>query len=308
MPSCCQGATCACKIASAADGHMSVTGSGSAGDPFLLSADVAFAVNDTAQFDLTLTGTGDSADPWVLSTAYAATAKLTNIPDVNAPAPTNGQVLGFNTASNQWTAQAPTTAPTGAVSHGPALTGDGSAGSPLTIVPDASRLVQTSASGVGLSDAGMGAVVRHFADATARAAMTPAAVLNSLSILASNPGHVDYYDGSAWKPLLTQVTFIPPSPVFLQISGPYSGTPITIKMVPVNATADSSGVFTVLGATDLTGFAGVLSLSFQETGTAAQVAVLGTSGSTVIGTVFNLIGGAPAVGANVTGYVTAYLY
>lgn len=309
MPSCCQGATCACKIAVASDGHMIVTGSGSANDPFLLSADVALAVQDNNQFDLTLSGAGDSADPWVLETAYASTAKLTNMPDVNAPAPTNGQVLGYDAASSKWIAQPPTTAAAGSVSHGPALSGDGSAGAPLTVVPDAGRLIQTSTSGVGLSDAGMAAVVQHFADATARTAMVPAPALNSLSILASNPGHIDYFDGSTWKPLLTQVSIIPPSPVFMQISGPYAGGPMTIKVVPVSLTADASGVFTVLSTTDLTGFAGVLSVMFQETGTLPiKVVIRPSGGTTVVGTAFNLSDGSPAANANVTGYVNVGLY
>ena len=82
MPTCCQGATCACKVSAVDGGHLVVSGSGQANDPFLLSADVDLGVVDNLIFDMTLNGTGIEADPWLLSVNFAATARLADFPDV----------------------------------------------------------------------------------------------------------------------------------------------------------------------------------------------------------------------------------
>lgn len=316
MPNCCQGATCACKVSALAGGHITITGSGSAADPFVFAADVALAVSDNAQFDLTLSGTGTVADPWIIGMGYATTAKLSNIPDVNAPTPTNGQVLGFDTATSKWTAQPPTTAPVGAVLHTPSLTGDGSAGAPLAVVPDAARLLAVSTAGVGLSDGGMAAVVQHFATASARTAMTPAPVLNSLSMLDTVPGRVDYWTGSAWTPVLGTVTQEPLSPAIMPLSGPYvAGMPLSHVMKHLNTTTDANGVFVVLDTTDLAGRAGVIQASVQgllTTGSARYVYVLtpglGVFAGMLLAEVYFAQDGSPAVSAPVNVTVDAYCY
>lgn len=309
MPNCCQGATCACKVSAAADGHMVVTGSGSANDPFELSADVALAVQDSLQFDLTLSGTGDSTSPWSLGVGYAPTAKLSNIPDVNAATPSNGQVLGWDDTAKKWVNQAPTSATPGAIQHGASLSGDGSAGSPLMVVPNAARLLANSASGVGLSDNGMNAVVQHFATSSARNSIAPTPVLNTLTMLDTAPGRIDYWNGTSWAPLLSTITVKPVSPALLELSGPYNGvTPITHLLKTVALTADGSGVVTLLDSTDLSGAAGVLDCWFQESGT-VPMRVLVSAGSGVIrGTAYRLTDGAAAAGATVTGMIRAYLY
>jgi hypothetical protein len=177
------------------------------------------------------------------------------------------------------------------------------------VVPDATRLVQTSASGIGLSNSGMGAVVQHFATAAARTSAVTAPILNQMTMLDSNPGRIDYWNGTIWTPLLDQINVSAQSPALLQLSGPYAAnTPVTQYLKQVSLTADTNGVVTLLGAADLTGRAGVLDLQFQEMGTVPLRVLVGTSGSTVIGTAYLLTTGAPAANATVTGMIRAYLY
>lgn len=307
MPTCCQGATCACKVSALDGGHMVVSGSGQANDPFVLSADVDLGVVDNLIFDMTLNGTGTEADPWLISVNFAPTARLADFPDVDDTTAALGQVLAWN--GTVWAPAAPTTAPVGAVSHGPALSGDGSAGNPLTVVPDAARLVQTSASGVGLSDVGMGAVVQHFANGTARNAMSPGPQVNTLTMLASAPGEVDFWDGTKWLPIADRVNTLPGGAEFLQLSGPYNGvTPINRVMTTLTATADGTGTFVVLSTAALAGKAGVFSAVFQVTGGIALAVVLNAVGGQVVGKAYNLTDGSPAAGQVVTGMVIAYVY
>lgn len=308
MPNCCSGATCACKINAAGGGHMIVTGTGTATDPFLLTADVSVTVLDNTTFNLTLTGTGTVASPWVISVAYAATAKLDDIPDVNAGAPTNGQVLAFDTGTSKWIAVAPTTAPTGAVTHDASLSGDGSVGIPLQVNEAAGGFLQTT-TGLGLTDAGINSLNRHFTDAVARASAVPAPILNTLSTLDSQPGRVDYWDGVAWVPITDRFDTEVIGAEFMQLSGGYiDGARLTRVSKNVSATTDGSGVFTILSAADLTGFAGVLSIMFQETGSLATTVVAFNNTTSVGGTAYNLVGGAPYSGQIITGIAEAWLY
>jgi len=308
MPNCCQGATCACKVVAAPGGHMTVTGSGQAQDPFLLAADVAFGVASNTTFNMTQSGSGTADDPWVISVDYAATARLTDLPDVDAPAPGNGQVLGWNASTGQWEAQAPTTASAGTILHNQSLQGDGSAASPLGVVPDANRLIQSSTQGIGLSDNGMASVVRHFANVTDRAAGTPAPTLNSLSILDNVPGRIDYWNGTVWTPLLDRISVTATS-TFLQISGPYnSTTPLNRILGQVSATTDANGNFTVLSSADLATAAGVVSVHVQETGTAAVRVLVNPVSGQVQGTAYRLTDGQLATNTPVTVLVDAMLY
>ena len=306
MPTCCQGATCACKVSAVDGGHMTVSGSGQANDPFLISADVDLGVVDNLTFDVTLSGAGIVSDPWLISVNFAPTAKLWDFPDVANTTPTTGQVLAWN--GTAWAPAPPTTAAAGAVIHGASLVGDGSAGNPLAVVPDAARLTQIAATGVGLTDTGMRAVVRHFTDATARNAMTPGPALNTLTMVDSVPGRVDYWDGTQWTPLLDLVTFNVTT-AFLVLSGPYNGrTPITRMLRPLTVTTDGTGGFVLLSTADLTGRAGVLSCQFQETGATGFKAVLNATGGQVVGKAYALTTGAALVGTPITGLVDAYVY
>ena len=179
----------------------------------------------------------------------------------------------------------------------------------MAVVPDAARLVRIAATGVGLSDAGMGAVVQHFADATARNAMSPTPQVNTLTMLATAPGEVDFWDGTKWLPIADRVNTQPGGTEFLRLSGPYNGiTPMTRVMSTVTKTADGAGQFTILDATALAGKAGVFSVVFQPTGTLPIAVVLNTSAGTVVGKAYNLTDGSPAAGQTINGLSIAYVY
>ena len=310
MPSCCgSGSSCSCKI-SAGPG-IEVTGSGTAVDPFVLSAAIAFEAVDNAQFDVTLTGTGETGNPYSLSVAYAATSKLDDIPDVNASAPTNGQVLSWNAATSTWVPAPPTTAPTGAVSHDQSLSGDGSAGAPLQVVPYAARfLALFAANGIGISDAGVNQLVRHFIDSTARAAASPAPVLNTLSMLDSDPGRITWWDGVQWAPLAPSFdsAYTGTTTEFLALSGSYAGTRLTHLVKQFSGTTDASGNVDILDLGDLTGRAGVLTCQFQETGALPFKVVLFPNTDRVSGHVFNLVNGTPYASQAFTGIVDSWVY
>ncbi len=263
MPRCCGGASCSCVIEEGS--HIQIGGSGSPGDPFVISGDVGLTVADNTVFDLALTGVGTVAAPWQLSINYASTSKLNDLPDVNAPAPTNAQVLGWDQATGQWTARAPTTAAAGTITHDTSLAGDGSAGAALQVNEDPARMLATTASGLGLSDTGMNSIVRRYADSTARAAATPAPVNNSLSMLASNPGQIDFWNGTAWGPAGVFLLAMIGNEMFQQ-SGPYTGAErVTFMVRNVDTITDASGIFDAVVATDLAGKAGVISAVAQPT-------------------------------------------
>lgn len=251
MPNnCCGGASCACKIV--AGSGISVTGSGSPQDPFLIATATDLQVQDNVTFNLTLTG-------GVLSVAYANSAKLDHIPDVDAPAPTNGQVLGWNSSLQKWTPRSPTSASPGAVNHDTSLNGDGSAGSPLAVKADTAYKVTTRTAGVGLTDQAMNELVRRYPDTTARSSAAPAPVLNALSMLDSEPGDISYWDGAAWTPVRNNMVGVALSGPFMAMSGPWDGVSrLTHLMKNLITSTDADGVLEVLAATDLTGRSGVM--------------------------------------------------
>lgn len=306
MARCCGGAT-ATKIVEGAG--INVSGTGTSQNPFVIDADFSFAVSDNTVFDLTLSGSGSSASPYTLSVAFAASAKLDDLPDVNAPAPTNAQVLGWDSATSKWTARAPTTAASGSVQHNTSLSGDGSAGTPLAVVPNAARYLETTASGVGLNDIGMNSTNRRFANAAARTAATPVPTLNAISMLDTAPGRVDYYNGSTWE-RVTSGYNLTVGGELLEMSGPYSvGTEIDVVIKQVSTTTDANGEFDVLDSTDLSGAAGVLFAHFQEgsIGFGWNATVIGNV-DRIVGTAYRADNGQPLASQAITGTVWAYLY
>ena len=312
MPRCCGGASCSCVIDNGA--HIQIIGVGSPADPFVISGDIALAVTDNSVFDLTLTGLGTTAVPWQLEAKFASTAKLNDLPDVNAPSPTNAQVLSWDTATGQWINRAPTTAAAGTVTHDTSLAGDGSAGTPLQVSEDPARMLATTASGLGLSDTGMNSLVRRFADATARAAASPAPVNNSMSVLASNPGQIDYWDGSTWSPAGVFLLAMVGQEMFQQ-SGPYTGAQrVTFMVRNVDVMTDGTGGFDAIAATDLAGRAGVITAIAQATApnlaslVTPYAVVLVPSGGAIRGIAYRLDDGQALAQSPVTCTVVALVY
>src|SRR5678815_4690585 len=142
MPNCCGGASCSCVIQGGSG--ITVTGAGTPASPFVLDAHQVFNAVDNKTFDLSITGSGTTIDPWTVQVTWATTAQLDDFPDVQAPTPTNGQVLGWDNTLQKWTPRAPTTAAAGAVLHDTSLTGDGSSGAPLAVQTESGRRVQSA--------------------------------------------------------------------------------------------------------------------------------------------------------------------
>ena len=313
MPRCCGGASCSCVIEGGA--HIQVAGVGSAADPFVIVGDVDLEVVDNITFDLTLNGAGTLASPWTLGVNFAATARLDDLPDVNAPAPANGQVLGWDSALERWTARAPTTAASGAVTHDTSLAGDGSGATPLQVAEDPARMLGTTAAGLGLNDTGMNSVVRKYPDATARTAAAPAPVTNALTMLNTNPGQIDFWNGSAWSPAGLFLLAMTGQEMF-ELSGPYTGAErVTLMVRNVEGMTDEFGVFDAIDSTELAGRAGVLAAFAQATapGGPASVAspfvvILTPVGSALQGIAYRVDDGEPLALSPVTCTVLALLY
>lgn len=304
---CCGGTgSCACKIEGGK--NATVTGSGSVQDPYVVASDVALSVEDSTVFDLGLTGQGTLDSPWVLTVGYAATAGLNNIPDVNAPTPTNGWVLTWSNLEQRWIPGPPTTANAGTMTHDTSLFGDGSIGNPLGARPNETRYITTTASGIGLNDAGVNRLVRPFADAATRASASPAPTIGAISILNSVPGRLDYWDGSAWQPITNGIGLAIQTGQFLSLSGAYAGGQVIQYVAQFSATTDVNGLFDVIPPANLSGRAGVLSVMVQESGTTAWKCIVHAATDRVTGTAYRVDTGAPYGGVVLTGVVTALLY
>ena len=308
MARCCGGSGCSCDVQSGV--HTSVTGTGSAADPYVIDADVALTVVDNATFDLVQSGSGIASNPWSLEVKYKTTAKLDDIPDVNATTPLNGQVLGYNTATSTWGPIPPTTAASGSVTHDTSLVGDGSAGSPLQVQEDPARFLSTSAPGLGVNTDGQNRMVLHYTNAAARSGASLTPQLNALTMLDDKPGLVDYWDGGAWQTVNigTPTTLV--GSALMEMSGAYvAGTSIIQRLIKnATFTTDASGGFDVLSTSDISGRAGVLSVEVQSVGSVPFTVNVSPLGTSVSGTAYRVDDGSPLSSVSLSASIVAYVY
>lgn len=308
MPRCCGSAgTCACKVESGR--NITVTGIGSSQDPFVIAADVAFAVEDSATFNLILTGNGTLASPWTLSAQYADTASLDDLPDVDVAGVSTAKVLGYDPALGKWTPQPPATATPGGMTTDTSMDGDGSAGDPLMVRPDGARYIQVSGTGVGLTDDAINRMLRVFPDAPSRAAASPVPADFTLSMLVTNPGQVDYWTGTAWTPLTNGIGLDVKPGELLALSGSYANGPVVQYAAQLSVETAVDGAFEVIPTADLSTYAGVLTVHLQQIGTGIPwVAMLTTDTDRIVGKAYRGDDGTPYGGFTITGVVTALLY
>lgn len=307
IPRCCGGNSCACLIQSSTS-QVTVSGSGSASDPYVISGAVNLSVADNSVFDLQLSGAGSDSSPWILGLDFASTASINDLPDVQILSPSNGQVLGWDSSIQQWTPRAPTTAASGSVTTDTGLTGDGSGGSPLGVNEDPDGYLATGAAGLGLSTLGKNRIVRHHADSATRALATPSPDLNALTMLDSVPGRIDYWTGVAWAEY-GQYTPDYGTSQLLSMSGAYSSD-LKLRMVvrQVVTTTDDDGYFDILTAADLAGRAGVLGCWFQPTLSSVFHTVVEPSSNTIRGRAYSLLDGDIHQSQNVSGVALALVY
>lgn len=305
---CCGGSgTCSCQIIG--HGAVNVSGSGQPDSPFILDVDLDFESSANKTFITLIMGDGSDAAPYSPVVTFADTAELDDLPDVQAPSPTNGQVLAWDSAQAAWMPTAPTTAATGAVLHDTSLTGDGSAPTPLAVVSAPTRFLGTFAAGLGLTDIGMASTTQRFIDSTARAAAIPSPMLNQMTMLDSAPGVIEYWTGSDWDPLPGQTLWENVNGALLELSGPYSpGLQPTVMVLQVNTTTDAFGDFDVLGTPELAGRSGVLTAMFSEAGGTPWKAVLNPVSNKIVGTAYRLTDGTVMAGTPVAGTAQAILY
>jgi hypothetical protein len=305
MARCCGGG-CSCRIE--AGNNTTVTGIGSSGDPFVVSTDVSLMGLDNDAFDLAVTGDGTAASPWVISVGWSATAGLDDIPDVQVTTVSNAQVLGWDASIARWTPRNPTTAASGSVDTDTTLEGDGSAGDPLGVVVASGGLLSTTG-GVGLSDSAKNQIVRKFADATARASASPAPTINSLSVLDTVPGQIDYWTGSQWLPTESAIEVDAAGEDLLALSGSYvDGMRLTMLVREFSGVTASDGSFTLIAAPTIAGRAGVLTASVTVTGAQAYVPVLAAGADYVYMVARRVDNGALLASQAISGQYVAYLY
>jgi hypothetical protein len=203
------------------------------------------------------------------------------------------------------------------VLHDTSLAGDGSAGANLQVAEDPNGFLTTGAGGLGLTDTGKNRLVRRFADSAARNAASPAPALNTISVLDTAAGQLDYWDGDSWEMaggafLVTPIT----GQEMYQMSGPYTGGRLKVAVRNVTTTTDGNGEFDAITSADLAGQAGIMSAWAQpiappgglsSISTPFVVALAGASGG-LRGKAYRVDSGAPMTLSPVTLTVCAYIY
>lgn len=306
MAGCC-GSSCLCRLTAGEDalGHspIVVTGTGTTTDPFVIDL-LGIDVDDTTDLDLTMTF--DPTRGYVISGTFGAASKLDDLGDVNASAPTNGQVLAWNTGTGRWQAAAPTTAASGSVQRDTSLSGDGSIGTPLQVAFATGKGIENT-TGIGLTNAIFQQLVRSFTNATDRTTTDPTPDLNALSMLDSAPGLIDVWDGTQWTPLLVIGTIN--ATEYLALSGSYDGRSTNLNIIQIALTTGADGSFIAYPASALTTAAGVLSCTVQAVGPTPFVVVLDPSDPTQVAAfAYAVDGSGPLVTQNIAATVTALTY
>lgn len=306
MSKCCD-SSCSCRLIAGADisGHDSIliTGTGSVQDPFVMSF-VGLNADDGTDIDFTLTW--DDTTGYHLTAGFSAGSKLDHIADVNASAPTNGQVLSWNSTSSTWVPVNPTTVPAGTIHRDTSLTGDGSVGSPLAVAFATGGGIQNT-TGLGLTDAVFQQLARKFATAAARTSADPSPTLNALSMLDTAPGLVDYWNGTAWKPLLVVGSIT--ATEYLALSGAYDGRSTKLYIAQVSTVTASDGSFVAISVATLAGAAGVVSATIQPVGPVPFFTMLDATDTTQVAAfAFAADGSGALVSQSISFTVTAYLY
>lgn len=305
MPRCCKGDNPPHLVEGR---HISITGTGTSQDPLSISATTAFDVDPSPVFNLVLEGDGSLEAPWRLRVLYASTSTFDDIPDVDMSSKQNGYVPSWNAAVRKWVAAPPAVVPAGSVSRGNGLTGDGSAQNPLAVVPNAARYIAVTTDGVGLSNAGVNALVRAFDTAAARTAASPPPIVGTLSVLGTNPDQLERWNGSTWEPVTGGQRKDIQTGQLLALSGGYAGGVTTTYAAQLGVSTDATGAFQVIPPDDLAGYSGVLTCEVQETGTLPWKAILRGGTTTVVGTAYRLDTGLPYTNAALSATVRALLY
>lgn len=314
MAKCC-GNTCACVLREgptlAGNHPLSVTGNGTTQNPYIVTfKGITF---DSDAGDLQITRSFDTDDGYHVVLNFAPTSSLSHLGDVQGGAVQRGQVLAWN--GSAWAPTAPVTASPGAVVTKSSIAGDGSGSTPLGVATDPLGGIEEGTDGIKLTDLVHSELVLRYPDAATRDADPTAPVLDQLSMLDTNPGYVDYWDGTEWTPLMAVGNVL--GSAYLELSGAYQAGSVTVLAKQLADTTDANGVVTLLTADDLAGYAGVLSVSVQPvtpdgyaTGQLTWWLALtpDPSNAVVSGVAFASDGSGEWASQPVRGIVTAYLY
>jgi hypothetical protein len=236
----CAGGTCQCLVQEGAG--ISVSGSGSAGNPYVVAVESGggdigglLTVQDSATMDLALTGSGTTVTPYVLSAQ--AVMSLDELDDVSAGEPVpNGYVLAKS--GTQWQPVPPSTASPGAVATDTPVLGDGSSGSHVRLLVDPAGLLATTGAGLKLADTQRAAAgvtpVSLSNQATKAVAVTfPASRFTSAPAVVANVGsNTQTYGASTANRTATGFTLN----MFHK-----DGVPSTVSNVDVNWIANAIG-------------------------------------------------------------------
>lgn len=321
MSRCCSNKSCACVIAQQNDpeGNPSVlvTGTGTTQDPYRVKFG-GFAADDSTSLDMNVVF--DPTRGYVLTATFAGSSKLDMLGDVQAGSPSNGQVLAWNTSLGAWVPVAPTTAAAGTVHTDTSLTGDGSVGTPLSVLTVAGGGIDDLGSGLTLVSTIVNQLVRVFTDDTARATASPAVTANTFSVLNSDIGRLQFWSGTAWVDLaLFAKQDAALGADLLQLSGPGTDDARYIFYTDVvDTSTDVDGLVVLISASDLTamGAAGIKSLQYTPMVTASDgstgaphVMQLDFTDTTQAGGVaYALDGTGPLPSSAILGSITAVLY